>query len=240
MTSITSLVSDHKNARRRTDRSSQLIKESLQKYGAARSIVIDEENRILAGNGTIEGAKAAGIKNVRIIETNGDEIIAVKRSGLSEDEKVGLALADNRTGDLSEWDAEMLHQLSEEHDLSPWFEQEDLDELFNATTLDPVEGNTDPDDVPEPPEDPITKPGDLWILGNHRLLCGDSTNPRARRQSSWHGKKADIWSSLTRLMAWALDTDYSKPWTTSTKSYNDSMFTTTDKPSVPTRLLLRC
>ena len=191
MTSITSLVGDHKNARRRTDRSSQLIKESLQKYGAARSIVIDEGNRILAGNGTIEGAKAAGIKNVRVIETDGSEVIAVRRTGLSEDEKVGLALADNRTGDLSEWDAEMLHQLSEEHDLSPWFEQEDLDELFNVTSEDPVEGNTDPDEVPEAPEDPITKPGDLWILGNHRLLCGDSTNPQHVKRLM-DGKKADM------------------------------------------------
>ena len=173
-------------------RQAQLIKESLEKYGAARSIVIDEENRILAGNGTIEGAKAAGIKNLRIIETTGDEIIAVKRTGLSEDEKVGLALADNRTADLSEWDAEMLHQLSEEHDLSPWFEQEDLDELLNVTTLDPVEGNTDPDDVPETPEDPITKPGDLWILGNHRLLCGDSTNIQ-HLERLMNGEKADLW-----------------------------------------------
>ena len=191
MASISSLKSDHKNARKRTDRSAQLIKESLEKYGAARSIVIDEENRILAGNGTIEGAKAAGIKNLRIIETTGDEIIAVKRTGLSEDEKVGLALADNRTADLSEWDAEMLHQLSEEHDLSPWFEQEDLDELLNVTTLDPVEGNTDPDEVPEVPEDPTTKPGDLWILGNHRLLCGDSTNIQ-HVERLMDGKKADM------------------------------------------------
>ena len=179
MTSITSLQSDHKNARRRTDRSSDLIKESLQRYGAARSIVIDEDNRILAGNGTIEGAKAAGIKNVRIIETDGDEIIAVKRTGLTEEQKVGLALADNRTADLSEWDQEMLHQLSEEHDLTPWFNQDDLDELLAVTNLEPEQGNTDPDDVPEPPEDPITKPGDIWILGNHRLLCGDSNDTLA-------------------------------------------------------------
>jgi hypothetical protein len=124
--SINSLKSDHKNARKRTDRSAALIKESIDRYGAARSIVIDEENRILAGNGTVEGAKAAGIKNVRIIETDGDEIIAVRRKGLSEDEKVGLALADNRTSDLSDWDQEMLHRLSQEHDIAPWFEQEDL------------------------------------------------------------------------------------------------------------------
>ena len=83
MTSINNLKPDHKNARKRTDRSAELIKESLQRYGAARSVVIDENNRILAGNGTVEGAKAAGIKNVRIIETEGDEIIAVRRTGLT-------------------------------------------------------------------------------------------------------------------------------------------------------------
>mgnify|MGYP003113215013 CR=1 FL=1 len=131
MTSINSLHSDHKNARRRTDRSAKLIAESLKRYGAARSIVIDEDNRILAGNGTIEGAKAAGIKNVRIIETDGTEVIAVKRTGLSEDEKVGLALADNRSSDLSDWDNEMLKQLSEEHDISPWFEEDDLADIIS-------------------------------------------------------------------------------------------------------------
>jgi DNA modification methylase len=191
VTSINSLHSDHKNARRRTDRSAQLIGDSLQKFGAARSIVIDEDNRILAGNGTVEGAKKAGIKNVRIIETDGSEIIAVQRIGLTEDEKVGLALADNRTADLSEWDQAMLHQLSEEHDISDWFSQEDLDELLSVTELEPEQGNTDPDDVPEPPKDPITKPGDLWILGNHRLLCGDSTNPQ-HVERLMDGKKADL------------------------------------------------
>jgi site-specific DNA-methyltransferase (adenine-specific) len=190
--SINDLKSDHKNARRRTDRSSDLIKESLQRYGAARSIVIDEENRILAGNGTIDGAKAAGIRRVRIIESEGDEVIAVRRSGLSEEQKVGLALADNRTADLSEWDLEMLHRLSEEHELDPWFNQDDLDELLNVVEVDPVEGNTDPDAVPDAPEEPITKPGDLWILGNHRLLCGDSTNPQ-HLQRLMDGQLADLW-----------------------------------------------
>mgnify|MGYP005990817023 CR=1 FL=1 len=79
MTSINDLKSDHQNARKRTDRSAELIKESLQRYGAARSIVIDEDNRILAGNGTIEGAKEAGINRIRVIETDGDEVIAVRR-----------------------------------------------------------------------------------------------------------------------------------------------------------------
>ena len=191
MTSIKDLKSDHKNARKRTDRSAKLIAESLQRYGAARSIVIDEENRILAGNGTIEGAKAAGIKNVRVIETDGSEIIAVKRTGLSEDEKVGLALADNRTSDLSDWDKDMLQQLSEEHDVAPWFDADDLAAILGEVEQLPAEANTDPDDVPEPPEDPITKPGDLWILGNHRLLCGDSTNIQ-HVERLMDGKKADM------------------------------------------------
>jgi DNA modification methylase len=187
VTSIKDLKHDHKNARKRTDRSAALIAESLKRFGAARSIVIDEDGRILAGNGTVEGAKKAGIDKVRIIEAEGDELIAVRRTGLSEDEKVGLALADNRSSDLSEWDNEMLRQLSEEHDLTPWFED---DELL-AEVLDAVEGKTDPDDVPEAPEEPITKPGDLWILGNHRLLCGDSTDVLAVERLM-DGKKADM------------------------------------------------
>ena len=132
MTSIKDLKSDHKNARRRTDRSAELIKESLQRYGAARSIVIDEDNRILAGNGTIEGAKEAGINRIRVIETDGDEVIAVRRTGLTEEQKVGLALADNRTADLSEWDQEMLNRLGEQHDISLFFSQDDLDGIIDT------------------------------------------------------------------------------------------------------------
>jgi len=98
VTSINSLHPDHKNARRRTDRSASLIADSLKQFGAARSIVIDEDNRILAGNGTVEGAKLAGIKNVRIIETDGTEVIAVKRTGLTEEEKVSLAIGQPHLG----------------------------------------------------------------------------------------------------------------------------------------------
>jgi DNA modification methylase len=176
MTSIKDLKADHRNARKRTDRSASLIAESLKRFGAARSIVIDEDNRILAGNGTVEGAKAAGIQNIRVIETDGTEIIAVKRTGLSEDDKIGLALADNRTSDLSDWDKDMLQQLSAEHDLAPWFEADDLSEIIGEAEQLPTEGLTDADDVPEAPEEPVTKPGDVWLLGNHRVMCGDSTD----------------------------------------------------------------
>jgi len=191
MTSINDLQNDPKNARKRTDRSAKLIKQSLEQYGAARSIVIDENNRILAGNGTIAGAKAAGIKNLKIIEADGDEIIAVKRSNLTEDQKVGLAIADNRTGDLSEWDIDMLEQLSKEHDLNDFFDKKELDDILSKKEILPTEGLTDPDDVPEVPEEPITKEGDLYILGNHRLLCGDSTNIQ-HVEKLMDNKKADM------------------------------------------------
>ena len=134
MTKINDLKPDNKNARKRTERSASLIQESLESYGAARSIVIDENGRVLAGNGTVEGAKAAGLENVRVIDSDGKEIIAIKRTGLTEDQKVGLALADNRTSDLSDWDASMLHHLSMEHEIDPWFEPEDLTELMDDRT----------------------------------------------------------------------------------------------------------
>jgi site-specific DNA-methyltransferase (adenine-specific) len=217
MTSIKDLKSDHKNARKRTDRSAKLIAESLQRYGAARSIVIDEDNRILAGNGTIEGARAAGIKNVRVIETDGTEIIAVKRTGLTEDEKIGLALADNRTSDLSDWDKDMLQQLSEEHDIAPWFDADDLAEILGEAEQLPAEGLTDADDVPEAPAEPITKPGDLWILGDHRLLCGDSTDTVALERLM-AGANADLW-----LTDPPYNVNYEGKTADSLKIKNDSM-----------------
>lgn len=192
MATLSDLKQDHKNARKRTETSASLLKESLQRYGPARSIVIDEDDRILAGNGTVEAALGLGIEGLRIVDASPDEIIAVRRTGLTEDQKVGLALADNRTADLAEWDAEMLQQLSKEHDISPWFDDGDVEALLERVEqLDPVEGKTDPDDAPEPPAEPTTKPGDLWILGNHRLLCGDSTNIQ-HVERLMDGKKADM------------------------------------------------
>ena len=149
--SINQLKPDPRNARRRTDRSAKLIGESLKRYGAARSIVIDENDQIIAGHGTIDGAKQAGIKNVRIIDADGDEVIAVRRTNLTEDEKVGLGLADNRTSDLSEWNAEAIHLLAQDHDLAPWFEKDDLENWLAKLSLTRVEDNTDPDERSQSP-----------------------------------------------------------------------------------------
>ncbi len=98
--------------------------------------------------------------------------------GLSEAQIKAYRIADNKTNELAEWDLELLPL-----ELTALEEMEfDIDQLgFTAAELtailqsEPVEGNTDPDTIPEPPDEPITQTGDLWILGEHRLLCGDST-----------------------------------------------------------------
>lgn len=90
--------------RRHTPRNIGMIGDSLQAVGAARSIVLDENDEILAGAGTIEAAAERGLLNVRVIESDGSEVIAVRRRGLSESQKVTLALYDNRSADLAEYD----------------------------------------------------------------------------------------------------------------------------------------
>lgn len=85
-----------------------MVVDALREVGAARSIVIDEDGMILAGNGVTEAATAAGITKVRVIHAEGDELIAVQRSGLTPDQKRALAMFDNRTAELAEWNDEQL------------------------------------------------------------------------------------------------------------------------------------
>jgi len=105
---IADLKFDPENARVRTAKGEAMIQESLRQVGAARSIVIDEDGIILAGNGTVEAAGQIGIDNVVIVEASGDEIIAVRRKGLTDEQKKKLAYYDNRTGDEAEWDMEQV------------------------------------------------------------------------------------------------------------------------------------
>ena len=127
---ISDLQYDPRNARKRTIRSSAMIQSSLQEVGASRSIVIDEHNRILAGNGTIEAAGQIGIEKMIIVDADGETIVAVRRSGLTEQQKIKLALFDNRTSDLSEWDADILAELGQEIDLSGLFSTDELARLI--------------------------------------------------------------------------------------------------------------
>jgi site-specific DNA-methyltransferase (adenine-specific) len=170
---IASLTHDPKNARKHTPRNVGTIVSALHEVGAARSIVIDEDGVVLAGNATLDAAAEAGITKLRVIETDGTELVAVKRTGLTPEQKTRLALYDNRAAELAEWDADVLAQLAQDNLLDGMFTADELQELL--PDLLPNASMADLDDVPEPPVTPITQPGDLWLLGEHRLLCGDST-----------------------------------------------------------------
>lgn len=174
---LASLLPDPRNARRHTDRNLATITDALREVGAARSVVVDEHGIILAGNATVTAATAAGIDRVRIVDSDGSELIAVRRTGLTDEQKRRLALFDNRAAELAEWDAPVLAGLAEDTNLAGLWEDAELTDLLAATDAAPVELLADPDTVPDPPADPVTNLGDRWLLGNHVLLCGDATNP---------------------------------------------------------------
>ena len=135
-THISQLKLDPKNARKRTERSSYQIRASLEQFGGMRSIVIDEQNTVRAGNGTVEEAGQVGIEKVRIVDAEGDEIIAVRRHGLTEEQWKTYAIADNRTAELSEWSTEVLAELQNDVDLSQFWRDDELDRLLGQTVDD--------------------------------------------------------------------------------------------------------
>lgn len=113
ITHLKDLTPDPKNARKHNPRNIGLIEKALGEVGAARSIVIDEKGIVLAGNGLVEAAAQAGIERVRVVDAEGDEVIAVRRTGLSAKQKTKLALYDNRATELSAWDADVIASLQE-------------------------------------------------------------------------------------------------------------------------------
>jgi hypothetical protein len=128
---VTDLVFDPQNRRTHPDRNREMVADAFRQVGAARSIVIDEQNVILAGNEATRGAASAGITKVRTIDAAGDELIAVRRRGLSPEQKRALAIYDNRTAELAEWNAEQL-QADEAAglDFKPFWTPEELQRLL--------------------------------------------------------------------------------------------------------------
>jgi DNA modification methylase len=172
-TTLAGLTPDPHNRRSHGARNVEMIAASLRDVGAARSIVIDERNEVLAGNGVIAGAAQAGITKLQIVEADGDTVIAVRRRGLTDAQKRALAIFDNRTAELASWNVEQLaSDLAEGIDLAPFFYPEELTTLLDTGGL--KAGKTDPDAVPDERPTGIVA-GDLFELGAHRLLCGDST-----------------------------------------------------------------
>lgn len=195
---IADLLPDARNANKGTERGAQMIGESLRKFGAGRSILLDKHGRIIAGNKTAENATAAGLADVIVVQTDGTRLVAVQRTDLdleADSKAQELAIADNRAGQVSlEWDAEVLAELAAagEVDLAQFWTDEELEQILG--TEEPAELIGDEDAVPEVPEEPVTRPGDLYVLGNHRLLCGDSTNV-ADVERLMDGESADmVWT----------------------------------------------
>ncbi len=176
---------DHNNYRKHSDKNKSLIRKSLKECGAGRSIITDKNGEIIAGNGVYEQAKALNIP-VKIVETDGSELVVVKRTDLAtEDEKrKKLALMDNSTSDQVEWDLE---------NISSDFALEQLPE-FGIDTLPQAapEGELVDQEVPDAEQvETRCKPGDIWQLGRHRLLCGDATQV-TDMEKLMDGKKADM------------------------------------------------
>lgn len=134
--SIDSLIPDDKNFNKGTEFGEHLMDESLRKFGLGRSILIDKNNRIIAGNKTAEKAADIGFDNVIIVETNGSSLVAVKRTDIDLDSAKGreFALADNATGKANlAFDTDLIMQEAEKFDFDPedWgipMEQDDEEE----------------------------------------------------------------------------------------------------------------
>ncbi len=174
---IAQLILDEKNANKGTKRGRELLGESLEKYGAGRSVVLDRRDRVIAGNKTIEAARAAGMKSVAVIESDGSSLIAVRRGDLDlkKDRKAReLAIADNRVSEIDlEWKPEVLASL--DVDLAQFWNENELKTLlkdFRSNELSPPEPKID--QAAELQKKWKTKRGQIWEIGQHRLMCGDS------------------------------------------------------------------
>jgi len=156
-----------------------MIVDALHEVGAARSIVIDEHGRVLAGNATIEAAAQAGIERVQVVDADGETLVAVRRTGLTEAQKTRLALYDNRTAELADWDPEALATIMADDGA--------LEGLFQDWELEDILGDLLKPEMAEDPGAQVDKAaelqekwrverGQVWQIGAHRLMCGDSTS----------------------------------------------------------------
>lgn len=180
VTKLSELHQDTHNANKGTKLGSKMIEESLKDYGSGRSIVVDKHNRIIGGNKTALAAEAIGMEEVIVVESDGSKIVVVKRTDLDLDTDTRakeLAIADNRASEVSlNWDTDVLQAM--EIDPSKFWSPDELEKMFGIKK----DLLTDEDDAPEPPADPIAKRGNLYAMGEHRLVCGDATHlPEVKR-----------------------------------------------------------
>ena len=165
---VKDLVPYARNSRTHSEQQVAQIAASIKEWGWTTPVLVDDVGGIIAGHGRIMAAQKLGI----------DSVPTVVAQGWSDAKKRAYIIADNKLALNAGWDNEMLSlELSELGEMGF-----DLDltgfapEEIAALTANKTEGLTDPDEVPEVPEQPVTVLGDVWVMGNHRIICGDSTS----------------------------------------------------------------
>ncbi len=167
---VADLIPYARNARTHSEAQVALIAGSIREFGFTNPVLVDGGNGIIAGHGRLMAAQKLGLVTVPVIEL----------AHLSEAQKRAYILADNRLAEQAGWDSDLLAlELGDLRDLGVdvmelGFEAGEIDALFRAAEADPRE-----EVVPEVPDVPVSRPGDLWLLGPHRLLCGDATDAGA-------------------------------------------------------------
>ncbi|HOT74019.1 MAG TPA: DNA modification methylase [Anaerohalosphaeraceae bacterium] len=164
----TETIKPYEGNPRNNDAAVDAVAKSIQEFGFLQPIVIDSDGVIVCGHTRYKAALKLGL----------DKVPVYVAKELTPEQTKAYRIADNKTADLSDWNYELLTlELAElmktGFDMSLLaFDEKELTQLLNAAEV--KQGNCDPDQIPEPPDEPITQPGDLWVLGNHRLLCGDA------------------------------------------------------------------
>ncbi len=166
---IDSIKPDPQNVRRHPEPNRQAIKKSLQGFQQRKPIVVNKRTMIIeAGNGLWQEMKSLGAKEIAVVFVDD-----------TDEQAKAYGIMDNRSAELAEWDIPALKDMLQDLDTGSLdmdltgFDSKALEDLMTQT-FQPKAGLTDDDAVPEPKET-VCKKGDLWILGKHRLLCGDST-----------------------------------------------------------------
>jgi len=182
---VSELIPYANNSRQHSDAQVAQIAASIKEFGWTNPILVDASNGIIAGHGRLMAARKLGMTEVPVIQL----------SHLSDNQRKALIIADNKLALNAGWDEELLkielnELLDADFDLELiGFDKDELDELLRP--VETTEGLTDEDAVPEVPEEPKTKPGDIYQLGRHRLMCGDSTSIDAV-EKLMDGQKADM------------------------------------------------
>lgn len=202
---IDDLIQDDHNFNKGNEQGAQLLERSFRECGAGRSVLIDKDNRLVGGNKAQKGFKAAGKKKVIIVDSDADTLVAVRRKDVSLDSAEGrkMAYLDNLTTQVNlTWDETELQAVQadvEGFDIADFgFDIEDLPQVTFPTGERQGEGEGKPQtEVKEDDFDPDAhyetkvKAGEVWLLGEHRLMCGDSTDADAVAKLM-NGERADL------------------------------------------------